>query len=82
MANIQDEVIKDSKKFEKLLNELDQETLTKITEDESVAEEYARDSVKENEPENLNDEYIKDLAKEMQAIARMRLKERKLDQLN
>lgn len=82
MANIQDEVIKDAKKFEKLLDELDQETLTKIAEDESVAEEYARDSVKKTEPENLNDEYIKDLAKEMQAVARMRLKERKLVSFN
>lgn len=79
MTNIQDEVTKDSKKFEKLLDELDQETLTKIAEDDSIAKEYARDSVQKNEPENLNDEYIKDLAKEMQSIAKMSLKERNLD---
>jgi hypothetical protein len=76
MTDIKDELEKDKQKIEKQLENLDKETLEKLAKDLSIALEYARKGILRNEPENLSDEYVKTLAREMQAIAKMRLKER------
>ena len=75
MTDIKDELGKDRQKIEKQLESLDKETLENLAGDLSASLEYAKKSILQNEPENLSDEYVKILAKEMQIIAKMRLKE-------
>ena len=79
MANITDELKKDSQKFEKQLEKLDRKTFESLVEDQVVAEQYAREYIEDNEPENLSDEYVKILTSEIQTIAKMRLRERFYD---
>lgn len=76
MTDIKDELEKDRQRIEKQLESLGKDTIEKLTKDFSIALEYARKSILQNEPENLSDEYVKTLAKEMQIIAKMRLKEK------
>ena len=78
MANIKD-LTEEAKRIEKQLDELDKDTLTKLAEDQSFAEEYARESIQRNVPDKLTAEYIKNLAGEMQIVAKMRLRERFYD---
>ena len=78
MANIKD-LTEEAKRIEKQLDELDKDTLTKLVEDQSFAEEYARETIQKNAPEKLTAEYIKNLASEMQIVAKMRLRERFYD---
>ena len=76
MTDIKDELEKDREKIEKQLEGLGKETLENLAGDLSTALEYARKSILQNEPENFDDEYVKTLAKEMQIMAKIRLKER------
>ena len=62
--------------YKKKLANLDTETLRQVAQSHATAQQYAERGIGAVEPENLNERYIETIANEMQAIAKMVLKER------